>query len=401
MKNKSSIKIAINEIAKIGSIHKSIPNIKDVKIFKQYFNKNGDLKINDLNEDDGTNCTRREILTRYLFLNSVLDQGPDTEGIRNLLSKTINDLYAKEIRILHSPIDFFNYLGIVIDNIDKVHNYIKNHTDRPILWARFNNSNSIRYNLFMDNSHQTLNYAVFRWGVPLAVIWVLMNKNNNSKEVLLDYLEDDNDKLYPSSSEIMSRKIKEHKKLGLGKAIGDKAAHLFAKWIVHTYPLTRKSNEISWGKYSFEFPFDSNAGRVLFRIGFFLTFSDFKDLKLCDFIQFNKGKNNNHYIRVTNIRNVKATLNTDLINPLLYNTLCINHLKTNKRNIARYDMQKIPSVFLLEEDTYSVGDFDDGLMYIGTNFCSNNNTPNCKKCPANKICNGFKFDNSLIIDYKT
>ena len=97
----------------------------------------------------------------------------------------------------------------------------------------------------------------------------------------------------------MSRKLKKHKKYGLGKAIGDKAAHLFAKWLVYTYPITRKIADPPWGKYSFELPLDSNAGRVLFRTGYLQRWVSLDNLRDYKVIQKREKVN---YIRVTNIR---------------------------------------------------------------------------------------------------
>ena len=96
--------------------------------------------------------------------------------------------------------------------------------------------------LFLDNSKQVLNYAIFRWGVPLVVPLLLERDGSN----LVEYLEQ-----WPSS-EIMSRQLKDHERYGLGKAIGDKAAHLFAKWYVQTLGLVKRS-ETSWGKLSFAY----------------------------------------------------------------------------------------------------------------------------------------------------
>lgn len=160
----------LKAIAKLGRENKSEPHIKTVEIFRNYFNNKNELKVNELNEMDG-NCTRREILARYLLLNAVLDQGPDMEGVRQLLTDTVNFLYRKEIRIFHSPLNFFKSLGIVLSQIDSVHEVVKNI--RSEAWATANNTNANKYNLFMDNSTQTLNYAVFRWGVPLALPLVL------------------------------------------------------------------------------------------------------------------------------------------------------------------------------------------------------------------------------------
>lgn len=298
-------KILLEKIAQIGKGNKSAPHLEDIEIFKSYY-ENGGLDISKLDERDG-NCTRRELITRFLLLNAVLDQGPDMGGVRQLLADTINSLYRKEIRILHTPLSFFKELGIAINDIDDIHKIVKEARENK--W-RIDNNTTKSYNLFLDGTSQTLSYAVFRWGVPLAVPLALSSLNVDNVTPLLDFLEEDSVE-FSSSAENMSQKIKDHKKYGMGKAIGDKAAHLFAKWLVYTYPLTRKSNELSWGQYSYEVPFDSNAGRVLWRTGFFLHFATEQQFIKKEVIQKGSGKNGLDYLRITNSRELKATQNVE------------------------------------------------------------------------------------------
>ena len=375
----------LNRIGIVGRENKSSPQLSDVEIFTHYFDSDKNLRTHELGMIDG-NCTRRELLARYLFLNSVLDQGPDMIGVRKLLVQTINELYRKEIRLLHNPIQFFNELGFIITTVDDTHEIIKKL--RSETWAHNNNSNPNKYNLFMDNSTQTLNYLIFRWGVPLSVPMILQKENRERTEPFLDYIENE-EMDWRSSSEIMSWKIKDHKRLGMGKAIGDKAAHLFAKWIVYTYPIGRRLNERPWGQYSFEVLFDSNAGRVLFRTGYFLTFTTRQDLIEHGVVQENQGKGGKDYIRVTNIRGMKASINLDLVNSESYSNLCVEHLLTHKRQPQKYEIQKIPLAQILEKNLVTAGELDDGLMFIGTNYCFNHESPSCQNCPIKLFCQGY------------
>jgi len=113
----------ILKIAEIGKKNQLKPNLSDINIFEYYFDKNGELKKEELSKLDGS-LTRREIITRFLLLSVVLDQGPDLEGIRRLLIGVINELYKKEIRILHRPLDFFKELGISVDELIREHESI-------------------------------------------------------------------------------------------------------------------------------------------------------------------------------------------------------------------------------------------------------------------------------------
>lgn len=385
------IRNLIIKIAEIGKTKKSGPHLRDVDIFKAYFDGEN-LKEDELDKRDACicqcgrgNCTRRELLTRFLFLNAVLDQGPDMEGVRQLLCDTVNDLYRRQIRILHNPEQFFASLNIAMDKISTLHESIR--FAREPAWQNKNNSKK-SYNLYIEGS-QTLGYALGRWGTPLAVPMILAARNPGNPNALIDYLESF------ASSEIMSQEIKDDKDIGLGKAIGDKAAHLFAKWIIHTFPLARRP-DASWDRYSFEIPVDSNVGRILWRTGFLLECADESEYKKKEVIQMGKGKNGANYIRATNIRGMTTDILDDAEKEI-YKDLCKNHFRKNKRNI---EIQKIPSVFLMQDGHFGTGDLDDGLMYIGTEFCFNTDTPKCDECPLKDMCRGC-HEKRLITDYKT
>lgn len=388
--------ILLETIAQVGRDNPSHPAVHSVEIFGHYFDAAGEIDKDALDRRDGS-CTRRELLLRYLLLDAVLDQGPDTEGVRLLLAQVTNELYRNEVRFLHQPSEFFRELGIAIDKITSTHEAIKQL--RAENWAKANQSRASKYNLFLDGTLQVLNYAVFRWGVPLAVPLVLVKDQSEEEKkatALLTYLE------RWKSAEEMSQKLKDHPRYGLGKAIGDKAAHLFAKWMIHSYPLTTREDDLGWSDFSFEVPFDSNAGRVLFRTGFFLEWASLKDYTQWSVIQKGAGKEGKHYIRVTNIRGKKSkrTLH-DKASHDAYQSLCIDRLKTHKKAPQSVEIQRIPLAFLLLNRRFSPGELDDGLMHIGTSFCFNHSDPLCIKCPVKSLCRGYQESRNLIEDYRT
>ncbi|MGB9629015.1 MAG: hypothetical protein ACPL6D_10160 [Thermodesulfobacteriota bacterium] len=385
----------IYEIARIGKQGTTKPSLQEIFPFEHYVEKNGNLLKSNLDKNDGL-WTRREIITRYLLVSVVLDQGPDLEGVKLLFKNVINALYRKEIRIFHKPLDFFRELGISIDEILEKHASIKKI--RADIWAKENKSNPSKYNLFTDRTNQVLGYAVSRWGVPLCVPIILekdLQKNQKeSSEPLVDYIESWN------SAEIMSQQIKDNERYGLGKAIGDKAGHLFAKLYIHTFGLSRRKDN-SFGTLSYELPFDSNAGRVLFRTGFFLKCADLSEYEKWDVIQKGKGKGGEHYIRVTNVRGKKTDKFSSLSDFMdLYESICIEYLKLRKRKPSKIEIQQIPNVLLLDTD-YGIGDLDDGLIDIGTNYCFNHDYPKCNECPVKSFCIGHKSNKELITNYRT
>jgi len=384
----------IEAVAEVGRRYPARPALQEVEIFTDYFDEaTGNLR--DLERRDGS-CTRRELLLRYLLLNAVLDQGPDSEGVRLLLVRVTNDLYRRDVRFLQKPEEFFRELGIAVDQITDMHEVVKRL--RAEDWAKANQTRPTRYNLFLDNTRQVLNYAVFRWGTPLAVPLLLTKDAKleaDKPTILLRHLES------WSSAEEMSRQLKDHPRYGLGKAIGNKAAHLFAKWIVHSYPLVTRTDK-PWGPFGFEVPFDSNAGRVLFRTGFFTEWATLKEYESWQVIRRNVGKGGKHYIRVTNIRgkpSLRAENDPDFVD--VYRNLCVNYLRPNRRPPRRVEIQRIPLAILLAGERFTPGELDDGLMYVGTRFCFNHDQPLCSKCPVRHHCVGYESQRSLILDYRT
>ena len=395
-------------LCELGKNNREIPPLYDVEPFKHFFSEEGKLKYDELDVYDGK-FTRREILTRYLLVNVVLDQGPDMTGVRMLLKDVTTHLYRNEIRIFHRPIDFFKELNISIDEILERHESVKKI--RAKIWAKENYSSPSKYNLFFAQSQrglistkQVLDYAIHRWGVPLCFL-LLLEKDLEKigkmpSQPLVDYIESFN------SAEIMAQQIKDNERYGLGSAIGDKACHLFAKMFVSVFKLTkRRSRDKGWTDFSYEVPFDSNAGRVLFRTGFLLQFASIKDFEKWQVIQRGKGKGGLDYIRVTNIRG-KRTRYISQYSEIFqdYVKVISQYMKVGK-SPRSVEIQKIPNLIIYKLNqtgtNYSVADFDDGLIFVGTRYCFNHEKPRCSKCPLRNLCEGFNENNSLIERYRT
>lgn len=389
-------------ICEVGLNQRRLPMVFDVEPFEYFFDGN-EVKKSELDNRDG-NFTRREILARYLLLSSVLDQGPDIEGVGLLLKKVTTDLYQNEIRIFHSPLDFFKELNISIDGILKNHDSVKDI--RAEEWAQIAGSSPSKYNLFFAQSprgiisiKQILDYSIHRWGTPLCVMRLLEKDNPDSDSPLVDYLEQHD------SAEIMSKELKKNERYGLGSAIGDKACHLFAKLYVSILGLVKREKTDGWGDYSYEVPFDSNAGRVLFRTGFFHQFATEKLMRKWKAVQPNQGAGGTHYIRVTEFRSGKvAELTKDDAIFSDYLKIVCDYLKTKKRP-RKVEIQQIPNMLLYKlgksDLHYTIADFDEGLIHIGTQFCSNNAKPNCKDCLLNEYCVAYNEDRNLIDNYRT
>jgi len=327
-----------------------------------------------------------------------MDQGPDAEGVRRLLAEVTNALYLKEVRFLHKPLQFFEELGIAVDEIADVHKFVKEC--RAAKWARNNQTTPGRYNLFMDNSKQTLSYAVYRWGTPLALPYVLERQNDvdgrEECEPLLSYVKEHR------SAECFSDKLKSHERYGLGKAIGNKACHLYVKWLLYTFRLLPELDSSRWGPLSFEIPFDSNAGRVLFRTGFLTLWIDFATMKQWQVIQPGKGKGGLNYIRVTNLRGKTIDVPGEVLSA--YRSVSAECLGKRTNSASKVQIQRLPHALLFlsrSTDKGGVGAVDDGLMHVGTQFCFNHSDPNCRECPVSSLCEAHNSKQNLITQYRT
>lgn len=127
---------------------------------------------------------------------------------------------------------------------------------------------------------------------------------------------------------------------------------------------------------------------------------DFKKYKV---IQEEIGKKGKNYLRITNIRG-KEISEDDISDELKekYKKIMKEYFKVKSRKI---EIQRIPNllVYLLnkEENQYSIANFDDGLVNIGTNYCYNHENPKCENCPLNELCIGYKERKDLIQNYTT
>lgn len=202
----------------------------------------------------------------------------------------------------------------------------------------------------------------------------------------------------------MSIQLKHDPSFGLGAAIGDKASHLFTKNYVSIYDLKRRSDK-GWSELSYEVPFDSNVGRVLFRTGFFLEWTTLDVLRKKEVIQKEKGKHGVDYIRVTNIRGLEVnSIPNDSKEFLEYTEIVRDYLKAGIRP-RQIEIQRLANLLVYElnkqDKKYSLADLDDGLMEVGTGYCFNTPSPRCSKCPVRHLCRGYNQDKKLITDYMT
>ena len=93
-------------------------------------------------------------------------------------------------------------------------------------------------------------------------------------------------------------------------------------------------------------------------------------------------------------------LNLDALPKTAYRELYTKHLLSGIRAPKKYELQNVPVAELLEKGKYGPGELDDGLMYIGQNYCLSKEPPKCGKCPISDLCVG-NTDSNLIEKYNT
>ncbi len=379
----------------VGRDYPTTTELLQVRPLTPFFQLGGSLDVCRLGDLDGE-CTRRELLARFLILSAVLDQGPDIIGVRLLAKKVTDRLYEADIRFLHEPESFFENIATVLSIVDEANEEVSG--ERAEDWAADNQSTAGKYNLFLDNSRQTLNYVVFRWGTPLSLPMLQRQaaaEEPYAAEAFCRFLWS-----FPSAEE-MSRQVKDHRRFGLGKCIGDKAAHLFAKWAVSTFAVLKKDDP-AWGGLSYEIPLDSNVGRVLWRTGCLLEWADEEDYEKKTVIRPGQGKGGTDYIRATQIRGMKATAALPEEVEDTYRSACCDYLCCNKRPPRTIQIQRLINAYLLVYGAgASVANVDDGLIHIGTHYCWNHSEPACDSCPLRDVCRAAQGEAPLIENYRT
>ncbi|HUT56631.1 MAG TPA: hypothetical protein VNA25_02025, partial [Phycisphaerae bacterium] len=105
--------------------------------FAHFQTAKGALDLGSLDEAD-SECTRREVLLRFLALSAVLDQGPDSVGVRLLVRLVTEELYRQGIRFLHRPLLFFQNLARVLVVVHEANNSVTE--TRAKKWAEENQS---------------------------------------------------------------------------------------------------------------------------------------------------------------------------------------------------------------------------------------------------------------------
>ncbi|MCG2720283.1 MAG: hypothetical protein L6266_06200 [Nanoarchaeota archaeon] len=301
----------------------------------------------------------KELLTNFLYLNVVMDQGRDPEGVKQLLIQVTNKAYNEGINFLQYPNQFFKNPRFFTKTLKEEHEKVKE------VRARISGLGS-RYNLFDTKINP---YTMHRWGTVMLCLKKLYEDNRT----LLSFIKNS------GRADNIPEIIRNDNEYGLGNAIGYKACRLLIKWLIHTFPII-KDRDLRWGPNSYEIPLDSNVGGVFMRSGLLFLVATEDDLwsSKCWIEQTNKRIN----LSAQRLNDLRIPEGIPIENEL---QSVLSSWGVRKRNLM-----KLLNAFVVKlnnkEYLATIGQLDDGFMYIGQKYCKNEGVPLCEKCPLSNVC---------------
>ena len=217
---------------------------------------------------------------------------------------------------------------------------------------------------------------MLRWGTPLLIIEKVSNdsskKNLSNNKPFIEWIGN-----WRYADKVVGEMRNVHK-YGLGKAIGHKACRLFIKSLIHTYKIINSSDS-KWDDNSYQNPLDSNIGRILMRSGYVFHF-----IKESEFLLKCCTKQNG---KVNLAANKMRDLAIDR-NDYFYSD-CLSVVRSWSRQLrsVKFPVSLNAFVTLLKSEKIksSIGRLDDGMMYLGKEYC-HNKSPDCKNCKLNLLC---------------
>lgn len=366
-------------------------------------NRSDFVNLNDwhdyLSIEDENGLTAREIYLRVLLVYAVSDQGADIPGVREFLNEFISECYKDDRRIFHE-------MQKIGDSIIIKHaaNAAENVFDsRSQKWAMIGNRKASRYSVFtVDSVNGTPSanwYVNSRLAPPLSLpfqikggLTALLSETNNLVEA--------------------RNQIRQDVVHGLFYTIGDKALHLYLKWVFGTLRLF--PNNKGMPLENVPVPMDQRIGIVLMRCGFMDEFCNLiHSHRAGKYLLSNQGvgrfirdlndvgESDRVFLRVTDFRRhgrvvepVKSIIHQFTPRYYLDNVF----KKSIDPQIAINCVLSLRSL-ATEEDYYSF-EFDDAMMHIA-DYCHDIN-PDCLNCPINDTCQANNvIERSLLKNYYT
>lgn len=216
--------------------------------------------LNSYSQETKVALTQRELILRWLLTRAIVDQGSDIEGVEIWHDNFILDCYAAGIRILHEPEQAIRHYDEVVGIAHANHEMVT--AQRALVWASLGanrNPNAYTpYNVDGLRGGKQSHWFVSARFLP-GLLTSLVNRGGLTEIVF--------GRSSVETPSEMSQRLRDDRLEGLGFAIGDKAADLFAKWSVGTFNLGA-GLDILWRPEDCPLPMDQRVGRILMRVGF-------------------------------------------------------------------------------------------------------------------------------------
>lgn len=333
----------------------------------------------------------RELLLRYALSRAIVDQGSDILGVEMWHRRLVERAYASGIAFLHRPTEMVQRYSEVLDLADSIREEVTE--ERASKWAEASPTRSAgRYSVFTVDGMRGGTQA--HWFLSARFFPALLLAGSVPGGLTRLVFEAGSATERPVG---MARRLRNDRKYGLGWCLGDKAADLFAKWVVGTLALTPPYSR-PWTPGDTVIPMDQRIGRVMMRTGFMDEFFNvaylvrharniFTDLEPTTPIPADQDEipDKRFHLTVMNFRRA-AVVRSAAIKARLDDAWRSQSADT----APRWQPQEVVSILcrtITAATSYTltpVG-LDDLFMEIGETWCTDQ-SPNCSACPFAAAC---------------
>ena len=337
-----------------------------------------------LDSDSGNGITTREMYLRVLLVYAVSDQGADIPGVRLFMNHFIKECYSKGVRLFEARPMMGDPVMIRIAFEGANIAFEK----RSETWAREGKRNASTYSVFTVDGIPGKPSA--NWYVNSRIAPAL-SIAHQVEGGLTEILSNHSNPQFQKSWETVKKTIRQDVVHGLFQAIGDKAIHLYMKWVFGTFKLI--PNDVSIPADELPIPMDQRIGKVLMRSGFMDEFYGMEEsIRSGKFLYTHPGgpsatldsespRDERTFLRVTNFRNYGEIKNERVLSllKLQYPNTRIRSIKPQTSLVCLLKMMpkkgQIP---------FEIHDLDDAMMSVA-DYCHDRD-PDCKVCPISSKC---------------
>jgi len=337
-----------------------------------------------LNSDIGNGVTTRELYLRVLLVYAVSDQGADIDGVRLFMRYFIKECYAKGVRLFENRPRMGDPVMIRIAFKGAKLAF----KQRSEIWGKEGRRNASTYSVFTVDGIPGKPSA--NWYVNSRIAPAL-SIAHQVEGGLTEILSNHGNPQFQKSWESIKKTIRQDAMHGLFQAIGDKAIHLYMKWVFGTFKLI--PTDVAIPADELPIPMDQRIGKVLMRSGFMdELYSMEESIRSGKFLYTRPGgspakldlespPDDRTFLRVTNFRGYGVIVNDEILRLLKeqYPNPRVRTIRPQTALICLLKMMKSEY-----GDSLEIHELDDAMMNVA-NHCHDWD-PDCSSCPISKQC---------------